>query len=542
MSKSQTRHTWPPRIIFNSDLGACNLMVYPLPMTEEQSVCVATSLEGTAVDVFCACVGDANTNYCMNSKYAEGVYEDVTEWAGALGPKGQRIADSVRNILAQLESLQERGIDHFGLNVEASRKRGMACFASFRMNDCHEDDEIHMWFGRSRLKRNNPHFLIGGPTYQSRCKFKNDTKYTWAFNYAMAEVRDYFCGMIEEVCTNYDVDGVELDFCREPLLFKDGQEYKNAPVMSDFLCRVRKMMNDIGSAKGKKLKLMARVPGTFGGALGVGIDTETWIREKFVDIIVPMSSVYLHSEADIAAHAELARGVGVLVYGGLELYTYGHGRGHEIELLRAVAANALRDGADGIYLFNFDCHREDRSLDYRYTAEEFQALCELHDADRLARRDKVFFVTPEFPQHRRQASDPPRQLPRLIACEGRFGDERHSCTLKIADDLAAAQADGSLESVQLRVQIDETQHCADRLFCLINGRRFEFSQFNTEEFEMTTWMKKFYSTTWFTLDDPPLRQGDNQICILLNGVQPVDPWPHWLLCDVAVRYRQEEAR
>jgi uncharacterized lipoprotein YddW (UPF0748 family) len=33
------------------------------------------------------------------------------------------------------------------------------------------------------------------------------------------EVRDYYFSILRELCTNYDVDGVELDFQRYPKFF-----------------------------------------------------------------------------------------------------------------------------------------------------------------------------------------------------------------------------------------------------------------------------------------------------------------------------------
>jgi hypothetical protein len=162
----------------------------------------------------------------------------------------------------------------------------------------------------------------------------------------------------------------------------------------------------------------------------------------------------------------------------------------------------------------------------RYTAEEFEALCELHDPVRLAERDKIFFVTPDpgwMPE-----GDLPRQLPRLIGCVGRFSDERQSCRLQISDDLDRARRDGRLESLQLRVLLEGAEGCADRLFCVVNGERIDLARFGTLT---DKWDQQFH-----VLDDPPLHRGENTICFLLDGVVAPEPWPRWLLCDVAVRY------
>ena len=63
------------------------------------------------------------------------------------------------------------------------------------MNDLHEHNEQTTWFWCSRFKRENPHLLIGGP-YRGGDDGPA-TRYSWAFNYAMPEVRDLFCRIIE---------------------------------------------------------------------------------------------------------------------------------------------------------------------------------------------------------------------------------------------------------------------------------------------------------------------------------------------------------
>lgn len=302
--------------------------------------------------------------------------------------------------------------------------------------------------------------------------------------------------------------------------------------------RVRARVREWGVEKGKDLTLMARVPGTVGGALSEGIDHEAWIREELVDILVPMSASYLNSENDVAAHVELAQSASVSIYGALELNTYKHSPCDRLELLNAVAANALRDGAAGTYLFNYDCHRQRNHGSEGpgpYTHSEQRALRELHDADALARRDKLYFVTPDtgwIPY-----GDFGRQLPRMIGCVGRGSNESQACTLRVADDLEAARRDGRLRSLELRVLLDGAGHCTDRLFCLVNGRRFEYRAFEKLDASIPDENHQgSFEADFRVLRDPPVRQGDNRICFLLEGIEAPQPWPHWLRCEVAVRY------
>ena len=521
MSNSSPASRRPPRIIFNDD-GAAGIYECEKPCPPEALVRRCRELRGTAVDVLSFCVGDNEaSNYLLDPPFASPLYEDVAEWVGGPDGKWQGIADSIRRGSDNLVDLHARGVDHFQLNIDQARSQGMGFFAAVRMNDRHEDDEIRIWYGRSRYKRENPHLLIGGPFAPRNTS--NHTNYCWAFDYAQQEVRDRFHEIIEYACSHYDVDGVELDFGKSPLVFKQGERFKNVETMNGFLRRVRTTVRDISASKGKDITVMARVPGTLGGALEAGFDSATWIREELIDILVPMSCSYLHSENDIRGHVELARAMSVLIYCGLELNTYGHGPGSRIGMLRAVAANALHDGAAGIYVFNYAGHRAQKDP-LKYTDEEFQALCELHDAEALSRREKIFFITPDpgwMPD-----GDLPRQLPRLIGCTGRFSDERQSCRLRICDDPDAGDAE---LRVMLRGAVD---NCLDRLFCLINGTRVELTRFRQFDDPMAGGPGE----SFHALADPPLIRGDNRICILMDGIEAPDPWPEWVLCDVAVRY------
>ncbi|MAE66024.1 MAG: hypothetical protein CMJ18_17265 [Phycisphaeraceae bacterium] len=523
-----------PRIIFNTDGGAMSLYRYPVPIQPEQCAAPVAELEGTAVDVVCVCVGDSLDNFFPESTEFAQMYDGVQEWVGEPGEAGQAVADAIRHGYDNLCSIRERGLDHYRLNVEQVHRQDMRCFASLRMNDNHEDDELRIWFGRSRFKQENPRLLIGGPLFTRNTKYH--TNYTWSFNYAMPEVRRLYLDVIESACSKYDIDGIELDFGKAPRVFRHGEAHRGAPLLNEFMREARALTRRYAKQKDKPVALMARGPGTIGGALSEGFDYETWIREELIDILVPMSCSYLNSENDIAGHVALAEGTNVKIYGGLELKTYHHSPCHGIEMLRAVAANALHDGASGIYLFNYDCHREKRGPDDTFTDLERQALSDLHDPEVLARRSKLFFVTPDpgwIPE-----GDFARQLPRMIGCTGRFSDERQSCVLSICDDLVAARNEGRLDCLELRVMLEGTVHCADRLFCVINGERFTLDRFHpiTNGPETSDTVGPL-DHCFLALSDPPLHQGENRICFLMDGIHAPDPWPQWLLCDTYVSYK-----
>ena len=378
--------------------------------------------------------------------------------------------------------------------------------------------------------------MIGGPNHFRNANYH--CNYSWGFNYALPQVQELWLEAIGRACELYDIDGIELDYDKVPRVFKQQEAVRNTPLLNGFMRRMRRLVDEWSERKGKRLTLMARVPGTLGGALSEGFDHETWIREELIDILAPMSASYLNSENDVAAHVECARGTDVLIYGAMELATYRHSPCNRMELLNAVAANALRDGAAGAYVFNYDCHRQrarDGDEPGPYTAAEYAGLCELHDAEVLAGRDKLFFVTPDtgwIPY-----GDFGRQLPRMIGSVERASNESQACTLRIGDDLDAARRESRLEAVELRVLLKDADHCADRIFCLVNGNRFEYAAFEKLDAAIPEEDNQgSFEADFRVLRDPPVMLGDNRICFLLEGIEAPEPWPEWLRCEVAVRY------
>ncbi len=76
------------------------------------------------------------------------------------------------------------------------------------MNDNHDGSKAEygpIIFKASKLKNEHPEYLL-------RTKKKPPKYGSWtAVNYALPEVRELAFRYYEEVCLNYDIDGIELD-------------------------------------------------------------------------------------------------------------------------------------------------------------------------------------------------------------------------------------------------------------------------------------------------------------------------------------------
>jgi hypothetical protein len=174
------------------------------------------------------------------------------------------------------------------------------------------------------------------------------------------EVREYYFSILRELCTNYDVDGVELDFQRFPHFFKRENLEEGRGVMIAFVRRVKAMMDEIGRTRGKSLKLCIRIPETLAKCEEAGLDIPAWDKERLVEMI-NVSSFYIHTIELGIEEFQSATSYG-RIYGEMNYLTYqqsgqekGSGRRYTtFEVYRASALNLYQRGVDGLSLFNYD--------------------------------------------------------------------------------------------------------------------------------------------------------------------------------------------
>ena len=432
-------HRWPPRLLLNSDCGTPVFYKFDAPMSESQLCRVVNDLPGTQVDAFLPCPQFSDDQFWFPTRVGEPydgrhVQDDRFE-----DRNFKRVADHVR-------SLNERGIDPMRVWQRRARGLGLLFVPSLRMNDVHKD-YVDRWPSlRSHWETQRKHLLIGEaiPAW-----YKHPYTFSWAMDYAHEEVRRRKLDIITEICTRYEVDGFDLDFLRHVYYFRRGQEADGAELMNEFVRSVRKRLDEIGEAKGKRLRLLVRVPPQIHQCERIGLDVSTWIRSGWVDMVTAMAPGYLDMDADIASFADLANGTGCVIAGGLEYYVRGYKKTDKekstslatLQMLRAGAASFWAQGASSIYLFNYDCHGP-----FPFRGQKRQALMEVGDPARLAGRDKRYLVTVDM-EVRTPEEGGDKQLPVTL-------DEKHdrrALHVFVADDPASARARGSTVLVQLTV-------------------------------------------------------------------------------------------
>ena len=239
--------------------------------------------------------------------------------------------------------------------LAACRTYGKDFFISYRMNDQHyvQDRE---WPCHNDFWRDHPEYWLADADGNPYTRGRDDVR---MHNYLLAPVRDYYYAILEELCTKYDVDGVELDFQRFPRFFHNDKMAEGTKVMTTFVQRIRTMVDRIGKERGKSLKLCVRVPHTIARCEEAGLDVVGWDGAGLVDM-VNVSSSYLHTmEMDIEDFQ--ARTKRAKVYGEMNYVTYQNSkvdryarRYTTFPIYRASALNLFHRGADGLSLFNYD--------------------------------------------------------------------------------------------------------------------------------------------------------------------------------------------
>jgi len=481
-----------PRIFFNSDGGI--LFKFEPPMTAEQACAILDPLKDTQADAFLPCINGYGDDQMVYPTRVAEVY-------GLSCLEGHTIADDkigrlYRMSAGNVSALMAAGHDPLRLWERRCRELGKEFWPSLRMNDVHEDD-TRFEIGRSQWKEKNRHLLIGADVPE---RYLYGTGFSWAANYAEEEVRARRLAIITEVCQTYDVDGFELDFQRHNYLFKKGQERQGMELLTDFLRTLRTRLNEIGEKKQKKIRILARVPETLEVCGLVGIDAPAWIRENLIDWIVPMSPGSLDLDADLSAFCDLARGTNCKIAGGLErsvnFYT-GEEKSSRtsIEMMRAAAAAFFYQGADAVYLFNFDCHSKKKGVPF--LPYEIQMLQEIGDPKLIARRNKHYFITRDDGKKTIEEGGL-KQLPAELKYEGAV----RAFTMTIGDNLALARREGLLQGILLRVHLDKAVLPEYTLDIRMNGHPLENGK--TEE-------------SILTFENPPVSQGKNHIRIAIHG-------------------------
>ena len=262
----------------------------------------------------------------------------------------------------------------------------------------------------------------------------------WCYDYAQEAVQEYKLAIIGELLEGYQPDGLELDFCFDNFYFKKDEIEENAPLMTEFVAKVRALAEEVGARQGRKIPLMARVHLKEEDNLAVGLDVEAWLRAGSLDWIVGQDANVL---VDVGIQApwlaEVAENAGAGAYYRPPRRIYDERVGlPSIEMYRALSQTLAWQGYAGMYL---------GYMPWPLAEREYQILREVAYPQVHARRDKRYLLQPREGVLDEETSTPERQVPEQLL-EG----ETVALDVWVADDVESARRDGEMRSAILTLR------------------------------------------------------------------------------------------
>lgn len=451
----------PRRIVYNDD--GCGPIWKPQGDTAERfwngPHGRMKAVPGTQVDSVFICSGA--THVLNHTSAVAESYADIVDRYGVTAGGFDHFRDNMR-------ALEALGTDAIRLTADFCRQRSVEVFYTYRVNDLHLAQGGSMNVERSTWWREHPEYWLGAVAdiaEEGMGKYPATDPRHWGWaslNFEMPQVRAYLLSILEDVAGRYDLDGLEIDFIRAPLLFRPNLEGKPATaaqrdILTGFMHQVRLIAVRASMKRNRPMLVSARVPATVSRCRYIGIDIEPWLAAGHLDMM-SLGGGYVPFTSDWKEMVDLGHRHGVPVYPVISASGM-RGPYAAIEAWRGAAMNIWQSGADGVYLFN---HAPNAP------SPQFK---QLGDPSALATMDKIFAVENNpsgywghyvcLLDSSADADDPGRYgadigtmptsrlLPMTVAPAG----DGAFVLLPIGDDIAAAAADGALRSAVLKVQL-----------------------------------------------------------------------------------------
>lgn len=346
------------RFIYNSDADNAFLEVYDRMTPEVLYRYVDEVAQAGATTYFIS--PNAGMAMTFPTQVGDMYGEHISaELESAIRPDAQRA--TIERVILNLRDLRNSGHDPLGLMIDRAKTNGMETFVSFRPNEVHlVDQEDHVLF--DRFWRENPQWRIGKYNdplpqvyYDILGPRTSPIVAGWlpgGLNFAVPQVRAYRLAQLREICENYDIDGLEIDFQRFPIYFKPGEEAKHRDIMTKWMREVRRMVEKVAKKKGREIKLAARIMALPEQNTAIGLDPVAWANSGLLDFVTV--SHYLHNnyQLPVAEYRKLLPEKFPL-YASVEVEP-------SMDNYRKIAYPLWQQNVDGICLFNFFTSREGR--------------------------------------------------------------------------------------------------------------------------------------------------------------------------------------
>lgn len=177
-----------------------------------------------------------------------------------------------------IRALRAQGTDVLKVVCSELRGRGLEVLATVRMNDTHHRSLDPSNPGCPQFALDHPEYVIKQPDGRT-----NET----ALDYSHEAVRAHRLAIMRELAEDYDIDGLELNFCRWAKHFPRDQGRAKAGIMTAYVGRIRQMLDEAARKRGRSaLTLGMRVPEGIEPCWLAGLDPKTWVEKGWIDYLV----------------------------------------------------------------------------------------------------------------------------------------------------------------------------------------------------------------------------------------------------------------
>mgnify|MGYP006292461963 CR=1 FL=1 len=400
-------------------------------------------------------------------------------WKSSIYPIEEHVAWFRKNFNGRINNYAKymlEGGDMIKVMTGHCRSKGIAPFVSFRMNDWHgmfclEVPKTvrvpdHVSFKVDRFRKEHPEYWITKPEERNPIppeafKARNFFRYLrmnkldgrlreeHLMNWKRGEVRNRLFSLIQEVCENYDIDGIQLDFMRHNrYYFRAGETShdERVNIFTGFIQRVRRMLDQTARHNKKRL-LCVRIPAWLAACKERGFDIKS-LAGAGVDMFNLSNNYYSVQQSDLRKMKQRAPDAAFylemtycLAVGHLR-----HGRRFtQPEHFRTTADLVYHQGGAGLSLFNIQWYRP-----YARKDAPWGAIRTIKDPKKLAQGSRQYFLAKGWNSHLKVLKgDLPEHIKEIIT-----GPMAPGRTRKLAMEMSLPQDIRDRKSV-LRFQSEE---------------------------------------------------------------------------------------
>lgn len=488
-----------PRMMFFHDGRHPHIYLYEPSMQKEEYAAAIDELSGTTIDAVMFCLGEGRT-FLHDTQVGELWGHNVDKWPHLIWRRTHQNA----------KGLIEAGNDPLRIVCDRAHEKGMLLYPTLlvQVGSDVRGGERATWVRCSDFRFENKHLEIGArgdldpsfPGYEG-------------LDFMHEEVREERFAIIEEVVTNYPVDGFELHLGQLPYYFHPNEVEAGRAVMTEWIGRVYDAVHRSGADR----ELAIRVPADMNDCMAVGLDVPGWIDGGIVDVLIGDGAVgdTMNQMADFRGLVAAAKGSSCRVHASIQHRVDSDRVGDAtIEMVRAAAANYWAQGIDGMYI------SRGWFYNYPYDASFYEKIREMPQPDVIDPKDKYYRV-PTLGLSPKPETGPGSVMPLPATLKVNVPT---AIEFTISDDLPRWDAVGRVHEVLLRVRLEAVTE-RDRIAFELNG--LELPDRVTRIINQMFWMsgpRRVAQGYWFvfTLDRELWpRRGSNILRVTLLERDPV---------------------